>query len=97
MFFDPVQSAYDREVLGPVYTLPRVDVGTLVSGGVREEGPVQLRYSTKKEFEALAKKLKLMSDFRVSVTIVTIKQIKLISKNIKIIFVILKFIYFLAN
>ncbi len=57
---------YDREVLGPIYSLPRVDVGTLMAGGVQEAGPIQIRYSSKKEFEILAKKLKLMSDFRVS-------------------------------
>ena len=60
------QSVYDTEVLPSVYDLPRVDIGSLMSGGVAEAGPVQIRYSSKKEFEVLAKKLKIMSDFRVS-------------------------------
>ena len=56
---------YDKDVLGRVWELPRVDIGSLVGGQVKEE-EVQIRYSTKKEFEVIAKKLKIMTDFRVS-------------------------------
>ncbi len=64
--FSPPQSVYDTEVVPGVYDLPRVDIGSLTSGSVQETGPVQIRYSSKKEFEILAKKFKIMSDFRVS-------------------------------
>ena len=59
------QSKYDRDVLNGVWELPRVDIGSVVARQVTEE-EVQIRYSTKKEFEVIAKKLKIMSDFRVS-------------------------------
>lgn len=59
------QSVYDAEVIAPIFDLPRVDINSLMNGQVREP-EAQIRYSTKKEFEILAKRLKIMSDFRVS-------------------------------
>ena len=49
-----------------VLALPVVDVSDVTSRRRPELKEVQVRYSNKKDFERIAKQLKIMSDLRVS-------------------------------
>ena len=59
-----LQEVYDVEYVSRVYRQPTVDVSEVLYGGT-QEGEVQVKYSTNKEFEKTAKLLKIMSDIRV--------------------------------
>lgn len=54
-----------------VLALPTLTVTEVIENGRPELKEVQVKYSTKKEFEKMAKQVKLMSDIRVSVNSVT--------------------------
>lgn len=49
-----------------VFALPVVDVSDVTSHRHPELKEVQVRYSNKKDFERIAKQLKIMPDIRVS-------------------------------
>ena len=60
------QGAYQKEFVLPVLSLPTVDVTDVLSNRRMELKQVQLPYSSQKDFERIAKQLRIMSDFRVS-------------------------------
>ena len=60
------QAEYDRLFLDRVLALPSLAVTDVVNQRRPELREVQVTYSTHKEFEANAKKMKIMFDFRVS-------------------------------
>jgi alpha-1,3-mannosyl-glycoprotein beta-1,2-N-acetylglucosaminyltransferase len=60
------EAEYDRLFLGRVLALPSLSVTDVVNQRRPELREVQVTYSTHKEFEANAKKMKIMFDFRVS-------------------------------
>lgn len=62
-----VQDIYDRDFVGSVNKLPMVTLQQVLQGTVPHEA-AKVQYSSDKEFETMAKQLKLMADLRVSVT-----------------------------
>lgn len=57
---------YEHHFLERVLALPSVTVSEVVNHQRPELMEVQVPYSSHKDFEAQAKKMKIMSDFRVS-------------------------------
>ena len=62
----PPQAEYDRQYLQRVLALPVVSVTDIVGQRKTELAELQVPYTSHKGFEAIAKKLKIMFDFRVS-------------------------------
>ena len=60
------QSVYESHFIHRVYSLPVVSINDLLYNRRTELKEVRVQYSTNKEYEKLAKQLKLMSDLRVS-------------------------------
>lgn len=55
---------YDREFVGAVHRLPLGNLQEVIHGTVLHE-EVRVQYHSNKEFEAMAKQLKIMSDHKV--------------------------------
>ena len=60
------QEVYDKEFVDRVYKLPSVTLSEVLYHTVSHT-EVKLQYTSKKDFEATAKRLKIMPDFRVTV------------------------------
>ena len=60
------QGQYQREFVSQVLALPTVDVADVISNRRMELKQVQVKYSSQKDFERIAKQLRIMTDFRVS-------------------------------
>lgn len=60
-----MQDVYDREFVVRVQRLPTASLSEVVSGA-SPHAEVKLQYQNKKDFESVAKRLKIMSDLRVS-------------------------------
>lgn len=58
------QDTYDQHFVESVYELPLVTVNQVISASLDHEA-ARVQYSTNKEYENMAKQLKLMSDLRV--------------------------------
>lgn len=67
------QDTYDKHFVESIYELPLVTVNQVMSAGLEHEA-AQVQYSTNKEYESMAKKLKLMSDLRVIYLILLLLQ-----------------------
>ncbi len=63
-----LQEVYDQNFLAMVDQLPFADVNAVLRGSVTQE-EVRVQYSSNKEFENLAKRLEIMSDLRVRVSL----------------------------
>jgi len=63
-----LQDIYDKEFITGVNQLPLVTIQQVVHGTVPHNA-ARLQYSSNKEFESMAKQLKLMSDLRVSIPV----------------------------
>ena len=74
-----MQDTYDRHFVESVYELPLVTINQVISGNLEHEA-ARVQYSTNKEYEKMAKQLKLMSDLRV-INLITI-IITIISSNL---------------
>lgn len=61
----PLQDVYDHSFLRRVLSLPVVDSSDVLYQRKAHLKEVQLPYRSKKEFESVAKKLRIMFDFRV--------------------------------
>lgn len=57
---------YEHHFLQRVHALPSLTVSDILSGHHRDKKEVQVSYTSHKDFEVQAKKLKIMFDFRVS-------------------------------
>jgi hypothetical protein len=58
---------YDEEFVGGVDQLPKVGLQEVTQGSVAHDtDAVRVEYGSDKEFENMAKQLKLMADLRVS-------------------------------
>jgi len=60
------QGEYQREFVSQVLALPTVDVADVISNRRMELKQVKVKYSNQKDFERIAKQLRIMTDFRVS-------------------------------
>jgi hypothetical protein len=60
-----MQDVYDKEFVARVQQLPSASLSD-VFGGSSPHAEVKLQYQNKKDFESVAKRLKIMSDLRVS-------------------------------
>ena len=60
-----MQDVYDEEFIGSVNQLPMVKLQQVIEGKVADDG-ARVEYASNKEFENMAKQLKLMADLRVS-------------------------------
>ena len=60
------QEVYDKEFVDRVYKLPSATLSEVLDGRVSHT-EVKLQYTSKKDFEAMAKRLKIMPDLRVTV------------------------------
>ena len=56
---------YDSEFVNKVHQLPSASLSEVLEGRL-SHNEVKLQYLNKKEFESVAKRLKIMSDLRVS-------------------------------
>jgi len=61
-----LEGEYQREFVSRVLALPTVDVADVISNRRMELKQVQVKYSNQKDFERIAKQLRIMTDFRVS-------------------------------
>lgn len=60
-----MQDVYDKEFVARIHGLPTASLSEVFSG-VSPHAEVKLVYQNKKDFESIAKRLKIMSDLRVS-------------------------------
>ena len=60
-----MQDMYDVEFVARVQQLPSASLSEVISG-TYPHAEVKLQYQNKKDFESVAKRLKIMSDLRVS-------------------------------
>lgn len=60
-----LQDVYDREFVTRIHKLPSATLPEILAGS-SSHAEVKLQYLNRKEFESFAKKLKVMSDLRVS-------------------------------
>ena len=57
---------YDNEFVARVYKLPSASLPEVLDGRASHT-EVKLQYTSKKDFEAMAKRLKIMPDLRVTI------------------------------
>lgn len=60
-----MQDVYDKEFVARIHQLPSASLSEVFSGTARHS-EVKLQYQNRKDFESIAKRLKIMSDLRVS-------------------------------
>ena len=60
-----MQELYDQEFVARIHQLPTASLSEVFSG-TAHHSEVKLQYQNKKDFESIAKRLKIMSDLRVS-------------------------------
>ena len=60
-----MQDMYDKEFVARIHQLPSATLSEVFSG-TSHHAEVKLQYQNKKDFESIAKRLKIMSDLRVS-------------------------------
>lgn len=59
-----MQEVYDKEFVTRVYMLPSATLSEVLDGRV-SHAEVKVQYTSKKDFESVAKRLKIMPDLRV--------------------------------
>lgn len=60
-----MQDVYDKEFVARIHRLPSASLSEVFSG-TSHHAEVKLQYQNKKDFESIAKRLKIMSDLRVN-------------------------------